>query len=481
MQLDIDLPPAGSRLRMASLHQQLRTAILEGRLAAGTRLPTTRELAQTLSMSRNTAVSVYERLMSEGYIESRQRLGCFVGSLVPGRSNTSAPAARDLGRRIALPDAWRTIPAWSEEPLLPSPRHDFRVGLPDHSQLPWDTWRRLANRAQRDFARSPKAYTDPRGDPALREAIAGHVSFSRAVASTADDVIVTSGARHALALLADALVTPGRTVVAVEDPGYSAVRMSMSLRGALVQPVALDAEGLRVDALPPRTGVICVTPSHQFPVGMPMSLNRRAQLLDFARRHRAVVIEDDYDAEFRYGARPLDALHSLDDRGTAFYVGTFSKVLFPAMRVGFIVAPAWARERLCALLHATHGAPPLLTQLALASFIREGHLARHVRRMTRVYGRRRELLLEAMARHAGTRLQPVDSTAGLHVSALLPKSIDARRIIEAAASEGLAMQALHAGKGRASCNGIAFGLGLARDDRIDAGMRLLSSLLRSRA
>ncbi len=480
MQLDIDLPPAGSRQRMASLHQQLRTAILEGRLAPGTRLPTTRELAQTLAVSRNTAVSVYERLMSEGYIESRQRLGCFVGSLVPGRSKTAAPTARSP-KRGSLPDAWRGIRAWSEEPLLPGPRHDFRVGLPDHSQLPWDTWRRLANRAQREFARSPKAYTDPRGDPALREAIAGHVSFSRAVACTADDVIVTSGARHALALLADALVTPGRTLVAVEDPGYSAVRMSMALRGALVQPLALDDEGLRVDKLPPRTGVICVTPSHQFPVGMPMSLNRRAQLLDFARRQGAVVIEDDYDAEFRYGARPLDALHSLDDRGVVFYVGTFSKVLFPALRVGFIVAPAWARERLCALLHATHGAPPLLTQFALASFIREGHLARHVRRMTRIYGRRRELLLEAMARHAGTILKPVDSTAGLHVSALLPKSIDARRVVEAAAGEGLAMQALHAGKGRVSCNGIAFGLGLARDDRIDAGMRLLASLLRSHA
>ena len=480
MQLDIDLPPAGSRQRMAALHQQLRTAILDGRLAPGTRLPTTRELAQTLAVSRNTAVSVYERLMSEGYIESRQRQGCFVGSLVPGRSKTSAPASRGPDR-ISLPDAWRTVGAWSEEPLLPSPRHDFRVGLPDHSQLPWDAWRRLANRVQRDFARSPKAYTDPRGDPALREAIAGHVSFTRAVACTADDVIVTSGARHALALLADALVTPGRTMVAVEDPGYSAARMSMSLRGALVQPIALDDEGLRVDQLPPRTGIVCVTPSHQFPVGMPMSLNRRAQLLEFARRQRAVVIEDDYDAEFRYGARPLDALHSLDKRGVVFYVGTFSKVLFPALRVGFIVAPAWARERLCALLHATHGAPPLLTQLALASFIREGHLARHVRRMTRIYGRRRELLLEGMARHAGGVLQPVDSTAGLHVSALLPKSIDARRVVEAAGREGLAMQALHAGRGRPSRNGIAFGLGLVRDDRIDAGMRLLASLLRSHA
>jgi len=481
MQLDIELPPAGSRDRTASLHRQLRTAILDGRLAAGTRLPTTRELAQTLAVSRNTVVNVYERLMSEGYVESRRRRGCFVGSLVPGRSKRALPPARGT-ERLSLPDAWRAVPAWSEEPLLPGPRHDFRVGLPDHSQLPWDTWRRLANRAQRDFARSPKAYTDPRGDAALREAIAGHVSFTRAVACTAEDVIVTSGARHALALLADALVTPGRTVVAVEDPGYSAARLSMALRGGLVHPVALDGEGLRVDQLPPRTGVICVTPSHQFPVGMPMSLNRRAQLLDFARRQRAVVIEDDYDAEFRYGARPLDALHSLDDRGVVFYVGTFSKVLFPALRVGFIVAPAWACERLHALLHATHGAPPLLTQLALASFIREGHLARHVRRMTRIYGRRRELLLEAMAMHAGGLLQPVESTAGLHVSALLPKSLDARRVVDAAAREGLAAQALRSlGRARASCNGLAFGLGLARDERIDAGMRLLASVLRSQA
>jgi len=434
MQLDIELPPAGSRDRTASLHRQLRTAILDGRLAAGTRLPTTRELAQTLAVSRNTVVNVYERLMSEGYVESRRRRGCFVGSLVPGRSKRALPPARGT-ERLSLPDAWRAVPAWSEEPLLPGPRHDFRVGLPDHSQLPWDTWRRLANRAQRDFARSPKAYTDPRGDAALREAIAGHVSFTRAVACTAEDVIVTSGARHALALLADALVTPGRTVVAVEDPGYSAARLSMALRGGLVHPVALDGEGLRVDQLPPRTGVICVTPSHQFPVGMPMSLNRRAQLLDFARRQRAVVIEDDYDAEFRYDRDPVGSLQGLaPDR--VILAGSVSKALSPGLRLGWLVGPARIARTVAELRELTDLGAPTVEQHALAHLLASGGYDRHLRRVRRAYRGRRDALIEALA----TRLPALELhgiPAGLLAYAQLPTGTDDVAVAAAAADLGV--------------------------------------------
>ena len=478
MELRIDVPAPGSRDRIAALHRQIRAAIIDGRLAGDVRLPTTRELAASLGVSRNTVVAAYENLMSEGYLVSRQRAGTFVATLTPPHRAASGSSRSPL--LGVLPDAWRHVRPWAGEAMPAGPRFDFRVGLPDHSQLPWDVWRRLSVRAQRDFARTPRAYTNPAGEPALREAIAGHVSASRAVACRADDVLITSGAQHAFSLLADLLVVPQKTVVAVEDPGYAPLHAAMAFRGAQLYRAALDDEGVRVDRLPSSAKVVCVTPSHQFPVGTAMSLNRRLQLLDFARQHRAVIIEDDYDGEFRFGGHPLDALHSLDDRGAVFYVGTFSKVLFPALRVGFVVAPAWARERLTATLHATHGAPSLLTQLTLAAFIREGHLRRHVRRMHRVYEARRDTLLQAIERHARGLLMPLPSAAGLHVSALLSSRFDAHAIAHLAAAAGVAVEPLdRAGRRRARYNGLTFGLGLIGTEQVAAGVATLARLTTS--
>ncbi|MEO8387822.1 PLP-dependent aminotransferase family protein [Polaromonas sp.] len=478
MELHIDMPAAGSRNRFAALHRQIRAAIIDGRLAAGVRLPTTRALAALLGVSRNTVVAAYEHLASEGYLLSRQRAGTFVAATKPLRSSVT-PSARARGPSPGdLPNAWRRVTPWAAEATAAGPRFDFRVGLPDHSQLPWDVWRRLCARAQHDFARAPRAYTDPAGDPLLREAIAGHVSLSRAVACSADDVVITAGAQHAFALLAELLVTPRATVVAVEDPGYAQLRAAMAFRGARLHRVPLDSEGLRVDRLPPQAKVICVTPSHQFPVGTAMSLNRRSQLLEFARRRQAVVIEDDYDGEFRFSGHPLDALHSLDDHGLVFYVGTFSKVMFPALRVGFVVAPAWARERLAAALHVTQGAPPLLTQMALSAFIREGHLAKHVRRMRRVYAGRRDTLLQAIERHSQGLLKPLPSVAGLHISAMLAPQLDMHDVVRAAAAAGVAVDLLdRSGQRRAQYNGLTFGLGLIGDDEVTAGVRLLGKVL----
>ena len=478
MELRIELPEAGSRGRIAALHRQIRAAIIDGRLAGDVRLPTTREFAAQLGVSRNTVVAAYEHLTSEGYLVSRQRAGTFVARrTMPHRAASGTSRSPLLG---PLPDAWRGVTPWTGEAMTAGPRFDFRVGLPDHSELPWDVWRRLSVRAQRDFARTPRAYTDPAGEPALREAIAGHVSASRAVACSADDVVVTSGAQHAFALLAGLLVIPRKTVVAVEDPGYAPLHAAMALRGARLHRTPLDDEGMSVDCLPASAKVVCVTPSHQFPIGSAMSLNRRSQLLDFARRHRAVIIEDDYDGEFRFGGHPLDALHSLDERGAVFYVGTFSKVLFPALRVGFVVAPAWARERLTAILHASHGAPPLLTQLMLAAFIREGHLGRHVRRMRRVYAARRDALLQAIERHARGLLTPLPSAAGLHISALLAPRFDAHAVAQLAAAARVAVEPLdRAGRRRSRYNGLTFGLGLIGTEQVAAGVRALAKITTS--
>jgi len=239
------------------------------------------------------------------------------------------------------------------------------------------------------------------------------------VACSADDVIVTSGAQQAFDLIARLLVTPGQTKVAVEEPGYPPVRAAFAAAGAQLVPLPVDDEGLCVERLPEDVRIISVTPSHQSPTGVAMSLRRRAALLDFARRHRAVIVEDDYDGEFRFGGRPLDALQTLDRDAQVFYVGTFSKSMFPSLRKGFVVAPAWARSGLVTVKHCVDSHCDGITQAALAAFIRDGHLARHVRHMRPIYAARREALLDGLQRGLGEWLQPIPSEAGLHLAARL--------------------------------------------------------------
>jgi GntR family transcriptional regulator/MocR family aminotransferase len=396
------------------LHQQLRTAILDGRLPAESSLPATRKVAEALGVARNTVVTVYDLLIAEGYLIPRKGAKPVVAALT--RRRLASPP------KIADAEASRFAPIWRTPFLQPSPartlpERNFRLGIPDHRHFPHDLWRRLMAQALRRSSREPFAYAPSEGIPALREAIARHVAFARAVACRADDVVVTSGAQQAFDLIARLLVTPGQTKVAVEEPGYPPVRAAFVAAGARLVPLPVDDEGLCVDRLPDDVRIISVTPSHQSPTGVAMSLHRRAALLDFARRHHAVIVEDDYDGEFRFGGRPLDALQTLDRDALVFYVGTFSKSMFPSLRKGFVVAPAWARSGLVTIKHCADSHCDTITQSVLAAFIRDGHLARHVRHMRPIYAERREALLGGLHRELGAWLQPIPSEAGLHLSA----------------------------------------------------------------
>jgi GntR family transcriptional regulator/MocR family aminotransferase len=291
LELDIQLPAAGSRDVRRRLHEQLRQAIASGRLAPGVQLPASRALAERLGLSRNTVMAVYDLLLSEGLIVSRPGAGAFVAAL--------APVA------VLRPSTGRDVP------IL----YNLRAGRPDTASFPYDIWGRLTGRALRQFSRATTAYREPAGHPALREAIAGHLSFTRAIACSPRDVIVTVGAQQAFDLLARTLLTPERAVVAVEDPGYPAAREAFAAAGARIHPVRVDAEGLVVDELPDDAAVVCVTPSQQFPTGVAMSPRRRAALLAFAAARGAIVVEDDYGGEFRFDDPPLDALRTLDRPG----------------------------------------------------------------------------------------------------------------------------------------------------------------------
>jgi len=448
LELAITLPPRGSGAVMRVLHRELRGAIIDGRLKPGLRLPSTRILADAWGVSRNTVMGAYDLLLSEGYLFARHGAGTYVAEVLPQRSERPAVSEEnDSEPDPRLNAFWRAPPPYLGRAWVSSdiPSHSFfRLGVPDTASFPFHIWRRLLARALRSLAKAPAAYVQAEGRPLLREAIANHVSFARAVACRPENVVVTAGTQQAFDLLARILVTVGRTTVAVEDPGYPPLRAAFAAAGAKLAPVPVDSEGLIVDRLPADAKVICVTPSHQFPLGVAMSMRRRSQLLEFAHNNGAVIIEDDYDGEFRFGTTPRDALQTLDRSGSVFYVGTFSKSLFPGIRLGFVVAPSWARKALSCAKQAGDWHSPLLEQDALATFIGEGHLARHVRKMRKLYSERRELMMSGLQTHFGQWLEPVPSSGGMHLTALSRGSVDIDAIVRSARQRSMDVRPLRA-------------------------------------
>ena len=327
--LVVDLSARGDRA--TAVYRALLDAVRSGRLEPGERLPPTRALAADLAVSRTTVATAYDRLAAEGFLTARVGAGTFVA---------------DAARPVRAPRRGTDLvprSGWDHEPhktsgSTPKPAYDFRVGIPDARLFPFDTWRRLVTAELRVGAHDLGVYADPAGYLPLREAIARQLALSRGVTATPDEVLVTYGTQQALDLVTRVLVAPG-DVVAVEEPGYPLARDVFASYGARVVPVRVDGEGLVVDELPAAARLVFTTPSHQFPTGPPLSLDRRRALLDFAGRHRCAVIEDDYDSEFRFTERPLETLHSMDDAGRVLYLGTFSKSLVPGLRFGYLVAP----------------------------------------------------------------------------------------------------------------------------------------------
>ncbi|GAB3733260.1 PLP-dependent aminotransferase family protein [Amycolatopsis oliviviridis] len=451
----------------ARIYRQLRDGILDGRLRSGERLPPTRELARELDVSRNTVAVAYERLTAEGFLESHVGRGTFVCADPVARTERAAPSGAGV-RPIAR---WRSLPV----PLgddRPAPDFDFRVGVPDPALFPLRTWRRLVSQALRPSLPPPSGYADPAGLETLRVAIARHIGAARSVRAGGEDVLVTQGAQQALDLIGRVLIEPG-TRAAVEDPGYPPAERLFTALGARVVKVPVDDEGLDVTALVKGTRLIYTTPSHQFPLGTPMSLARRTALLAWAERNDAVIVEDDYDSEYRFSDRPLEPLQSLDRDGRVLYVGSFSKTLLPLLRLGFLVAPASLRPALrqAKQLMDWHG--DLVTQAALASFIDEGLLARHVRKATREYSVRRDRILAFVRDELRDVLEVVPSSAGLHLCAVVNPhaAVTVDGVVAEAARAGVAVESLAAYGG--TRGGLVIGYGLVGSDRIGEGLSRL--------
>jgi GntR family transcriptional regulator / MocR family aminotransferase len=425
------------------LYEALREAILTRRLAPGMRLPSTRTLASELGLSRYTVVDAFRQLCAEGYLEGTIGAGtCVAGTLPDDLLRPPLPATSpSVPTRERRPRSHRTeVQMALGRPLLstrPRPsRHNqpFQAGVPALDAFPGDRWGRLLARHARAMPASMRGYQHPAGYPPLRRAIASYLVAARGVRCTAEQVIVVNGSQQGIALTAQVLLNPGEAVW-MEDPGYPGAKGALLGAGARLIPVPIDAEGLDVEAgraRGPEARLAFVTPSHQCPLGVTMSLQRRLALLEWAREAGAWVIEDDYDSEYRYVGRPLAALQGLDTAGRVIYAGTFSKVLFPALRLGYLVVPrdlieAIAAARLFADMH-----PPLLEQAVLAEFMTDGHFARHIRRMRRLYAERQAALVEA-ARPLSDWLDVRASEAGMHLLGWLPGGGDDQAIAQLAA------------------------------------------------
>jgi GntR family transcriptional regulator/MocR family aminotransferase len=430
---------------LARLHARLRKAILDGALAPGAALPASRRLAEDAGLSRNTVEAVYDQLEAEGFIERRHGSGSFVSIDLPERELAPAVARRErrdpqpasgLSRRgilMAQPYGREGVPVGRA--FLPS--------MPALDLFPRQLWARLLARAARAPGPGHLTTGDRAGFRPLREAIAAYVGSTRAVACAPDQVVVLTSSQQAIDLAVRLLTDPGDAVWH-EEPGYLAAAAAFVAAGARVVPVPVDDEGIDVAAgqrLAPEARLAYVSPSHQFPTGVAMSLSRRLQLLAWAARTGAFIVEDDYDSEFRFHGRPLAALQGLDEAGRVVYVGTFNKLMFPALRLAYLVAPPELADRFAAARALVDGHTSTPPQAALADFIREGHLGTHLRHMRTVYEERRQALVDAVAGLGGRlTLGPIDG--GMHACAYLPPGSDDVAIARAARRIGIELRPL---------------------------------------
>ncbi|MDE1179698.1 PLP-dependent aminotransferase family protein [Paraburkholderia sp.] len=475
------------------LHRLLQQAILSRELPAGSKVPSSRLLAAELGIARNTVTQVYEQLVLEGYVNSSTGRGTFVADSAPdeivgapGSPTALDPSAGAGADRPHDPDG--AMP----EPRALSTRGArliagagvskrqlgaFMPGVPDVSKFPTRVWSRLHNK----YWRRPRAdlltYAPGGGLPQLRNVLADYLRTSRSVRCTPGQIIITTGIHQSIDLAVRLLSDPG-DVIWTEDPCYWGVRSVLQVSGLQPRPIPVDEEGIAPSAddlaHPPK--LMLVTPSHQYPLGMVMSLARRRMLLEYARQHRCWIIEDDYDSEFRYGSRPLASLQGLDTAGQVIYVGSFGKTLFPGLRVGYLVVPEGLADSFATASAELYREGQLLQQAVLAEFIAEGHFTSHIRKMRTLYGQRRQTLLDAAAARFGDALPAIGGDAGLHLVMRLPDGTNDRDVVDAAIERNIVVRGLsgyYAQPERAG-SGLLIGYACVPDEEIEPAFDALA-------
>lgn len=438
--MELHIVIAGEKDLAGQVYRQIRDAIQSGRLTDGEQIPPSRLLAQQLGVSRKTVSEAYTRLTLDKLLRGKIGAGTFVNIEKPHRQSAKKPVVkRNALAASASIERWlqHTIPFQHGTPS----QYELIGGSTSKNHFPQHEWRRCMLHGLRMSAASAGSYAAAEGLAPLRESIARHISFARGVRCTASDVIVTSGAQQAIDLIARVVIEAGCTV-AVEDPGYPPARLLFSSHGASIAYVPVDEEGMLVDQIPDGTRLIYTTPAHQFPLGMPMSQRRRTALLQRAAELGALIIEDDYDSEFRYEGRPADSLQSMDKQGSVVFVGTFSKIMQPGLRIGYMIAPAAIREAIIIAKHLSdwHTSAPM--QWALNKFIDDGLLQKHIRRCHTLYSHRREKIMQRMRTDLAPWFAIVPANAGFHLTALAQAEFDLQLLIRLARRVGIGLYSI---------------------------------------
>ena len=472
------------------LHRQiylkLRNAILAGRIAPGAQIPSSRELARELHVARNTVLNAVEQLITEGYLQGEHGSGTYVNRTLPDDTlrvpRLQATTARRTRTHAPLSLRSRDLPTPST--LLPPAGHPkpFHSAVPAVDAFPFHLWSKLVQKQWRRHPSDLLGFGEPAGYLPLRRAIAAYLTGARAVRCEADQVIIVYGTQQALDLVSRLLIDPGDPVW-IEEPGYPGIRATLLAAGARLIPVCVDEEGLNVQAGVARAAnarLVYVTPSHQFPLGYTMTLARRLELLNWSQRARAWILEDDYDSEYRYTSRPIPTLQGLAAQEQVIYVGTFSKVLFPSLRLGYLVVPSALADIFTAARTVAAGYPPLIEQAVLTEFITEGHFGRHIRRMRALYQERRAVLLDEAKRELSGLLEVQVADAGLHAIGWLPRGIDDRSAARVAAAAGIntiPLSSFYRGPHKRS--GLMLGFAAFSEPELRSGARKLARALRT--
>jgi GntR family transcriptional regulator/MocR family aminotransferase len=423
------------------IYSQIRAAILSQSLRPGTKLPSTRELAAQLGVSRSAVVSAYEQLLAEGYASGKIGSGSYVSPDLPGaiegRPGKRIPKIKHVTIETPLPRDFADVTAQNEE-------RPFNLGRTLIDRRTMELWRRVSARAFRQLGQDHFGYSDPRGLPVLRKAISEYLRAARAVQCEPDQIVVTAGTQHAIDLVIRVLRRSDFTAW-VEDPGYSLTRQALIAAGVKTHPVPVDAQGINVGAgirAAPKARAVFITPSHQFPTGVVLSMARRLELLNWARKNDAWIIEDDYASEFRYGGRALASLQGLDENERVIYVGTLNKALFPGLRLGYIVVPPALLKSFVATRYLMDRQPSSLAQAVVADFIEEGHFAAHLRRMRLQYQNQRDVLVDALRQRLGDSMTVESPDQGMHLVAYLRRGLSDVAVERAARDHGVIVRAM---------------------------------------
>jgi GntR family transcriptional regulator / MocR family aminotransferase len=470
------------------LHRQIydayRGAILGGSLRPGQRVPSTRGLASELGVSRIPVLGAYAQLIAEGYFQSRAGAGTKVSLSLPDQSVSPGPRAfRSTSlhpQRFTKAAARPSLPDAVENPPWRRGWGAFSVGQVDMDEFPFRAWNSLVTRHARNAGPQSLDYGNPMGLRDLREALAGYLRTARGVCCESDQIMIASGSQQALDISVRLLLKPGSRVW-MEEPGYRYARRVFALNGCPITAVPVDAEGLNVEVgirRCPHAGVALVTPSHQYPLGVTMSASRRLQLLDWAAGSQSWILEDDYDSDYRYEGMPISSLQGLDSNSRVVYIGTFSKVLFPSLRLGYLVIPSELVQRFVSVRLAMDIGPATFGQAVLADFIQEGHFSRHIRKMRLLYRERRNALVRSLEKEFGSAAEITGEQAGMHLCVIL-NGIPDREIAERAARANLWLVPLSSSyMGKSARYGFILGFGSTRSREIPSAIQKLRAVVR---